>query len=48
MTLTEHRKLMLKRVLQIQLEHPQPDSFESLIVWLKHKLEKPVKTKKKV
>ncbi len=46
MTLTEHRQLMLNRVLKIQLEHPEPESFESLIAWLKMKLEKRVKTKK--
>jgi hypothetical protein len=47
MTLTEHRQLMLDRVLKIQLEHPQPESFESLIAWLKSKLEKRVKAVKK-
>jgi hypothetical protein len=47
MTLTTHRKIMLKRALTIQLEHPQPETFESLIAWLKMKLEKRVKAKKK-
>jgi hypothetical protein len=40
MTLTAHRKIMLERVLKIQLEHPQPETFESLLAWLKMKLEK--------
>jgi hypothetical protein len=44
MTLTTHRKIMLERALKIQLEHPQPESFESLIAWLKMKLEKRRKT----
>jgi hypothetical protein len=47
MTLTTHRKIMLERVLKIQLEHPQPESFESLIVWLKMKLERRMKAKTK-
>jgi hypothetical protein len=47
MTLTEHRKIMLERTLKIQLGHPQPETFESLIAWLRNKLEKRVKTKKK-
>ncbi len=47
MTLTEHRKIMLARTLKLQLEHPQPETFESLIAWLKTKLEKRVKTQKK-
>jgi hypothetical protein len=47
MTLTKHRKIMLERVLKIQLEHPQPESFESLIAWLKIKLEKQGRAKKK-
>lgn len=47
MTLTEHRKIMLERTLKIQLEHPQPESFESLIAWLKSKLEKRMKAPKK-
>jgi hypothetical protein len=47
MTLTEHRKIMLERVLKMQLGHPQPESFESLIAWLKMKLEKRVKAPKR-
>jgi hypothetical protein len=47
MTLTKHRKLMLERVLKIQASHPEPESFEPLIVWLQTKLEKRVKAKKK-
>jgi hypothetical protein len=47
MTLTAHRKIMLERVLKIQLEHPQPETFSSLIAWLKEKLEKQKKIKKK-
>ncbi len=47
MTLTKHRKLMLERVLKIQASHPEPETFESLIVWLKTKLEKRLKSKKK-
>ena len=40
MTLTEHRQLMLDRVLKIQLGHPEPDSFDSFIAWLHKKLER--------
>ena len=40
MTLTEHRQLMLDRVLKIQLEHPQPESFNSFIAWLQKKLKR--------
>jgi hypothetical protein len=47
MTLTTHRKIMLERVLKIQLEHPEPETFKSLIAWLKMKLEKRMKAKKK-
>ncbi len=47
MTLTAHRKIMLERTLKMQLGHPQPESFESLIAWLKMKLEKRLKAKKK-
>jgi hypothetical protein len=47
MTLTEHRQIMLERVLKIQLEHPQPESFNSFIAWLTKKLEKRAKAAKK-
>jgi hypothetical protein len=40
LTLRSHRKLMLQRALEMRRSHPNPASFDALIVWLTEKLER--------